>query len=405
MDITTQILLYGFGIALILGAVAQKTNFCTMGAVSDYVNMGHTGRMRAWFLAIGVAILGVLLLELLGLANMAMTTSNATSQPPYRIDQLAWPRYILGGIIFGIGMTLGSGCGNKTMLRLGGGNLKSIVVILSIGVAAYMMLFTSWDHYLFLQWMNPLAIDLGGRGIESQEIGVILGGLAGMENPRTLAYIVAGIVGLGTLAWVFKSADLRSNFDNILGGGVIGLCVVAAWYVTAGPMGAEWMEALEWGETQSLASGAQSYTFIAPAGQFLNWLTNPTMSLVSFAMAALAGVIVGSLAWSLISRTFRWEWFSSFRDFMTHVLGGLLMGVGGVLAMGCTIGQGVTGVSTMALGSFLALGSIIFGSALTMKIQYYKMVYEDEASFGKAFVTALVDMRLLPSGMRKLEAV
>ena len=116
-------------------------------------------------------------------------------------------------------------------------------------------------------------------------------------------------------------------------------------------------------------------------------------------------MVLGSLLWSLISRSFRIEWFASFKDFVMHAVGGVLMGFGGVLGLGCTIGQGVTGVSTLALGSFITFGGIVLGSALTMKVQYYKMVYEDEATFGKALVTALVDLRLLPSGMRKLEAV
>jgi hypothetical protein len=93
------------------------------------------------------------------------------------------------------------------------------------------------------------------------------------------------------------------------------------------------------------------------------------------------------------------------KDFITHVIGGLLMGIGGILGMGCTIGQGITGVSTLAIGSYITLGSIIFGSALTMKIQYYRMVYEDEASFPKALLTSLVDMKLLPGGLRRLDAV
>jgi hypothetical protein len=126
---------------------------------------------------------------------------------------------------------------------------------------------------------------------------------------------------------------------------------------------------------------------------------------LTFGVMAVFGVVLGSLFWAIISRGFRVEWFVNLRDFINHVIGGALMGIGGVLALGCTVGQGITGISTLALGSFLAFGGIVLGSAMTMKIQYYKMVYEDEASFGKAFVTALVDFKLLPSGMRKLEAV
>jgi uncharacterized membrane protein YedE/YeeE len=99
------------------------------------------------------------------------------------------------------------------------------------------------------------------------------------------------------------------------------------------------------------------------------------------------------------------EWFASGRDFFNHFIGAVLMGFGGVLAMGCTIGQAVTGVSTLAIGSFIAFFGIVLGSALTMKVQYYKMVYEDEATFFKALITGLVDLKLLPSSLRKLEAI
>ncbi|MEQ1668684.1 MAG: YeeE/YedE thiosulfate transporter family protein, partial [Sulfuriferula sp.] len=115
--------------------------------------------------------------------------------------------------------------------------------------------------------------------------------------------------------------------------------------------------------------------------------------------------IAGSLLWSLLSRNFRIEWFASFADFRNHVFGAILMGFGGVLAMGCTIGQGITGMATLALGSFLALVSIVFGSAITMRVQYYKLVYEADASFVKALLSSLVDFKLLPEFMRKLEAI
>jgi uncharacterized membrane protein YedE/YeeE len=141
-------------------------------------------------------------------------------------------------------------------------------------------------------------------------------------------------------------------------------------------------------------------------GELLYYLSRPTESaLITFGLAALFGVIIGSLLYALISRSFRFEWFATGRDFVNHMIGAVLMGIGGVLAMGCTIGQGVTGVSTLAVGSLLALGSIILGSALTMKVQYYKLVYEEEATFVKALITGMVDLHLLPQGMRRLDAV
>ena len=149
----------------------------------------------------------------------------------------------------------------------------------------------------------------------------------------------------------------------------------------------------------------QSFTFINPMGQSLGYAGGGfERAELNFGVLAVVGVILGSLLWALLSRGFRIEWFSSGRDFANHLVGGILMGFGGVLAMGCTIGQAVTGVSTLAIGSFITFFAIVLGSALTMKVQYYRMVYE-EASLAAALVTALVDFRLLPKGLRRLEAV
>ena len=151
---------------------------------------------------------------------------------------------------------------------------------------------------------------------------------------------------------------------------------------------------------------AQSYTFINPLGQTLAYAAGGfERALLNFGVAAVFGVLLGSLVWSLISRSFRIEWFRSVGDAINHIIGAVLMGFGGTLAMGCTVGQAITGVSTLAVGSMVTFGAIFLGSALTMKVQYYKLVYEDEASFGKALITGLVDLHLLPERLRRLEAI
>ncbi|MFN3544830.1 MAG: YeeE/YedE family protein [Thiobacillus sp.] len=403
-----------FVIALIMGAVANKTNFCTMGAVSDWVNMGDTGRMRAWVLAIAVGVLGVMALEAAGMVNVT------NSFPPYRQMTFPWLENVLGGVLFGVGMVLGSGCGNKTLVRIGGGNLKSIMVLLVIAVIAYFMInpFPGSDKtlysMLFYPWTNPTAISLS----TNQDLGAMLFG----ENVATGRVVMGAIVGGLLLLWAFKSAEFRGSFDNILGGLVVGLAVLAAWYVTSNVMvdadgdvltlqnyAQEWdlyapADAVKPASTAALAP--QSFTFINPMGQTLGYaMKGFDSALLTFGVMALAGVIAGSLLWSLISKSFRIEWFASGRDFFNHLIGAILMGFGGVLSMGCTIGQAVTGFSTLALGSILTFVAIVLGAAVTMKIQYYKMVYESEATFMKAFITALVDLKLLPAGMRKLEAV
>ena len=432
---TQSYLLWGtFLLALVLGAVANKTNFCTMGAVSDWVNMGDTGRMRAWLLAIAVALLGVTVLEAMSLADPDRAF------PPYRMSQLAWAENLLGGLLFGIGMTLGSGCGNKTLIRIGGGNLKSIMVFLIIGVIAYFMVnpFPGSDKtlytVLFYGWLTPLAVSLSGH----QDLGTVIAGQAA----GTARLVIGILLALLVLGLVFKSADFRRSFDNILGGLVVGLVVVGAWYVTSNLMlGYEtefegevvvstrefvdptstrgWVSLEDMGmadEAPALANwdakrpnvasqSPQSFTFINPMGQTLGYVgTGFERAELNFGVMAVLGVVLGSFLWAIVSKGFRFEWFSSVRDFVNHFIGGILMGFGGVLAMGCTIGQAVTGVSTLAIGSFITFFAIVLGSALTMKVQYYRMVYE-EASFPAALVTSLVDFRLLPSGLRKLEAV
>lgn len=404
-----------FGLAVVLGLVANKTNFCTMGAISDWVNMGDLGRMRAWMLAIAVAMLGVSVLEYFGLANLD------ASFPPYRGAQLIWAENILGGVLFGIGMTFASGCGNKTLIRIGGGNLKSIMVLVIIAVIAYFMVnpFPGSDKTLFTVlfngWIRPLAVNTGSH----QDLASFLVSDANLKQARL---VLGVLVALAISVFVFKSADFRSNKDNIIGGLVVGLTVLGAWYIssviqvkvdgtnyTLQGYVQEWDFVAGSNEIKPADSrplSPQSFTFINPMGQTLGYVAGKfDVSLLTFGVMALAGVIVGSFLWSLLSRNFRIEWFASFADFRNHVFGAVLMGFGGVLAMGCTIGQGVTGMSTLALGSFLALISIIFGSAMTMRLQYYKLVYEADASFLKALLSSLVDFKLLPSFMRKLEAV
>ena len=405
MEITSTILIWAFGLAVILGIVASKTNFCTMGAVSDWINIGDKGRMRAWVFAMGVAILGVMGLTVTGLADFSLVTNNNTANPPYLTSTFAWPRNLLGGLIFGIGMTLGSGCGNKTLIRMGGGNIKSIFVFLAMGITAYLMIFTNFSYTAFLSWMEPAFIDLSLSDIENQGIGTVISHFAGTDA-HTTTTITAAIIGGLLVLWAFLSSDFRKSFDNILGGLVVGLVVVAAWWVTTGELGQNLLEEAEMMDERPYALGAQSITFVQPSAHFLRWIeTGFSNTLLTFALMAGFGVIAGSFLYSILTRKFRIEWFASWKDFALHIIGGLLMGIGGVLAMGCTIGQGVTGVSTLAMGSFITFFAIVMGSALTMKIQYYQMVYEEEASFVKALVASLADMRLLPNGLRKLDKV
>jgi uncharacterized protein len=355
-----------FIVALVMGAVMNRTNFCTMGAVSDWVNMGDTGRLRAWILAMAVAMTGLLALEALAIVRLPPDT-----MPPYRTAQFAWLRYLAGGLLFGIGMTLASGCGSKTLVRIGGGNLKSLLVAVMVGLVVYLMFTTQLFSISVMSWVGPTIVDLSNFGIRDQTVGGVVGAIAGIDTAAT-RLVVGGLVAAVLFWLVFRSADFRASRDNIVGGTVVGLAVVAGWALTAGPLADAWIEHATMAADRPARVAAQSLTFVSPIGDTLRWLSEPTrLTLVSFGVMTVIGVIAGSFLYALASGRLRLEWFASFQDFASHAAGGLLMGYGGFVAMGCTIGQGITGVSTLALGSFLAFGSMVAGAALTMKVQYF----------------------------------
>ncbi|MDB5927138.1 MAG: rane protein [Betaproteobacteria bacterium] len=370
--IQQQLLLSVFGIALVLGAVGQKTRFCTMGAVSDWVNMGDTGRMRSWVFAMAVALTGVVVLEATGTIDVSTETF-----PPYRTANFAWLRYLVGGLMFGIGMTLASGCGNRTLVRIGGGNVKSLTVLCIAAFFAYLMLWTPVFETAFLPWIQATSVNLAQHGVSSQEVGSILAGMFGLAPSRTLNLTVSSLVAIGMFVWVFRSRDFLDSTDNIVGGAVVGLAVVAGWYVTGGPMGRAWKEFAEMATEIPSRVQTQSFTFVAPMGDTVRYLLSPTkFTLINFGVVALTGVILGAFLYAIPSKGFRYERFFTFKDFGAHALGGALMGVGGVVAMGCTIGQAVTGVSTLAVGSILAFFAMVIGAVATMKYQYWRMMQE-----------------------------
>ncbi|MGD9788502.1 MAG: YeeE/YedE family protein [Sulfuricellaceae bacterium] len=354
----------GFALAFVLGFVANKTNFCTMGAVSDVVNMGDWGRMRAWLLAIAVAMIGtnaMVAMDYLDLTKTIYTTPNFT-----------WLAYIVGGLCFGVGMTLASGCANKTLVRVGGGNLKSVVVFLFLGYSALVTLKGIFGAFRvgYLQ-AEAVTHNFGG----SQTIPYLAEGLFGFDH-KTLHLVITAAIAGGILIFCFKDKEFRSHWDNVLAGLVIGAIVTAGWYVT-GKLGfGEDPDTLEMTFFGTNSHLAESMSFVAPISYTMDlwayWTDVNTV--VTFGIATVFGTGIGSFVYALITKSFRWEGFTSPQDMFRHIIGATLMGFGGVTAMGCTIGQGITGVSTLSLGSFIAFLSIVAGAAVTMKIQYYMMM-------------------------------
>jgi uncharacterized membrane protein YedE/YeeE len=360
-DLAAWVVWGGFGLALILGFVAAKTNFCTMGAISDVVNMEHWGRMRMWMLAIAIAMLGSNLLYYFDLIDLAKSV--------YQRPSLPWLSLLLGGTLFGVGMTIAGGCANKNLLRVGGGSLRSLVVLVFLGISAYMSM-----KGLFAQWrttyLDPVAINLAGFGLQTQGLGEALALLTGLPAKSALL-AAAGAISLAMLAFIFMDPRFRSNAEQVIGGTLIGLLVTAGWYLTGHLGFGENPDTLEMVYLGTNSRTLESMSFVAPTAYSLEMLmlwTDKSLRL-TFGIATFAGVVLGSLIHSLTSRQFRLEGFASAEDLRNQLAGGVLMGFGGVTAVGCTVGQGLSGISTMAIGSFIAVAGIIAGSVATMKWQ------------------------------------
>jgi uncharacterized membrane protein YedE/YeeE len=364
-----SVLAFALGIAF--GAVANKTNFCTMGAVSDWVNMGDKSRLRAWLLAIGLATVLSQAMQGMGLIELGSSI--------YLTTNFGWLGYLLGGFLFGVGMTLASGCGHRTLVRAGGGNLKSLVVMLFLGISAYMTM----RGLLALARVNTVEKTNIALGTADQGMGTLIAAALGVEDATMISWLVTLVVGGGLILYALANREFWRNLNNPLAGVVIGLIIPAGWYVT-GVVGFDDFEPVR----------LESFTFIAPTAESLQYLMTFTGSTISFGVSAVFGVILGSFLYVIFTGNFRVEHFISREDMLRHIFGGILMGVGGVLALGCTVGQGITGMSTLALGSLMTLVSIIFGSALTMKVEYHEL---DDIGFISALRRALADMKLIPA--------
>ncbi|TMH59849.1 MAG: YeeE/YedE family protein, partial [Betaproteobacteria bacterium] len=335
-----------------------------MGAVTDLIAIGDWRRMRMWLLAIAVAITGVTWLEASGLADPGKSI--------YTTAQVAWASHLVGGFFFGFGMTLASGCGSKLLIRAGGGSLKSMVTLVVLAIAAYMTL-----KGLFAVWrvntLDTLRLDTNAFGAAHSDLPSVVAALSGTASVKlALSLAIAAAVAVFALA----SRDFRESREMIAGGliigaiiaggWIIGAIIAGGWYVT-GHLGhlAEDPRTLEEAFIATNSGRPESYSFVAPVAYTLELLLlwSDQSRIVTFGIAGVLGMAVGSAAMALATRSFRWEGFASTEDLVNHIVGGVLMGFGGVTALGCTIGQGLTGISTLAIGSFMALAAIIAGCA------------------------------------------
>ena len=357
-----------FALAFVFGAVANRVNFCTMGAVVDIAVYGDWRRMRMWALAIAIAVAGTGLLVATGLVD--------TAKSIYTLPQVRWLSCLIGGFCFGFGMTLASGCGSKTMIRAGAGNLKSVVVLLVMAIAAYMTLkglFAVWRVNLVDPWTFDIA-RLGAATSDLPSLAAAFG--APLAAKRAVPFVLAAALAI----FVLKDREFRASQEMLVGGIVIGLVIVAGWYVS-GHVGyvSEDTATLEEKFFATNSGRMESFSFVSPAAYTLELLMfwSDTSRIVTFGIAGVLGMLAGSAAYALASGTFRWEGFGSVEDVGNHLAGAILMGFGGVTALGCTIGQGLSGLSTLGLTSFVALAAIVTGAVAALRFQMWRIEHAD----------------------------
>ncbi len=362
--LTGTVLWATFALSALFGGILQRTHFCTMGAVADIVNIGDWQRMRMWTLAMGVAMIGFNAMVALGWLDAGKSI--------YGGPRVMWLSALVGGAMFGFGMVLASGCGSKTLVRIGGGNLKSLVVFVVLGVSAFATL-KGITAVARVATVDTVALTLS----TGQDLPSLLAGATGTSKPL-LALLLGGAIGGGLIAWSLARAEGRAP-NNLQAGVGVGAIVAAVWWVS-GRLGhvAEDPSTLQEAFVATNSQRMESLSFVAPVAYTLDWLMlfSDKSKALSVGIAAVVGVVVGSAAWALASRSFRWEGFRNAGDTGNHLIGAVLMGVGGITALGCTVGQGLSGVSTLSITSFIALAAIIGGAVLALRLQAWRIERE-----------------------------
>ena len=359
--LVAQVLGTTFALAVVFGAIAQRTQFCTMGAVADIVTMGDWTRMRMWLMAMGVAMIGFNTMVALGWVQAGHSL--------YAGPRLLWLSNLGGGLLFGFGMVLASGCASKTLVRIGTGSLKSLVVFFVVALAAYATL-RGVTAVARVATVDTVFVALPA----GQDLPSLLAPLTGASR-ATLALVLGVGLGLLLVGFALSSPQGRAA-DSLLAGLGLGALVVAVWWVS-GRMGhvAEHPVTLEEVYVATQTQRMESLSFVAPMAYTVDWLIlfSDRSKVLTVGIVSTLGVVLGSAAVALRSRSFRWQGFAGSEDTANHLLGAAMMGVGGVTAMGCTIGQGLSGVSTLALGSFVALAGILGGAVLALRYQAWRL--------------------------------
>jgi len=323
MDTPAQVALAAFGVGLVFGAIARWSGFCLRGAVEDALTRPDAPRARGFVLAIVVALVAVQALVLAGQLDLSKAVVLPTA--------LFWGGALLGGLLFGVGMVLTGGCGTRMLVLAAGGNLRSVVVFFVFGFVAYATI----------------------RGILAPMRASMMAATSVNLAKQTLPLLVGAAVLVAALAFIVWR---RAPAKHLVGGALIGLLVPLGYLVT-GVLGGDEFE----------PATVESINVTRGGGDSLIYLLTWTGSRINFGIAFVGGVLVGALAVALAQRDFKLVGFEQPVDMLRYALGGALMGVGGVLALGCTVGNGLTGIASLAPTSFIALPAMVLAAAATLK--------------------------------------
>ncbi|MBR1217652.1 YeeE/YedE family protein [Bradyrhizobium sp. U87765 SZCCT0131] len=340
MSPTLTVIAPGFLIGLLFGSVGLLSGFCLNSSIKDWLQADDGRRIRSFALAAAVAVLAT---QLAAAADLVDLSRSIYLQP-----QFSAPLMFAGGLLFGYGMILANGCASRALVLLGRGNLRSLVVVLVIAVVAQMTLkgLVAPARIALLQWSQATPAFNALPAIASH-LGLGEGA----------AHIVAGLVVALPLA-VFALADARFRRAplQVAAGLAVGALVVAGWLIT-GYFGADDFNPVP----------VTSLTFVAPLSDTLQYAMLSTGLSMSFGTALVPGVIAGSFITAALTRGFRVESYSSPNHMLRSIAGAALMGCGGALAYGCSVGQGLTGLSTLSIGSFVAVAGIFVGAIVGLR--------------------------------------
>jgi uncharacterized membrane protein YedE/YeeE len=330
----------GLLIGLVYGAVGLLSGFCLMSSLRGWWAQGDSRLIRSYALALGVAIAATQLLAARGVVDLGKSI--------YLQPSFSAPLMFFGGLLFGYGMVLSNGCGSRALVLLGRGNLRSFVVVIVLGITAQMTLkgLVAPPRIALLQWsqMTPPVTTLPAL---LAKIGI---------SEISTRMIAASALSGALIIFAFAHAPFQRAWGQIAAGFAVGILVAAGWFAT-GYLGADDFN----------PAPVTSLTFVAPIADTLQYVMLSTGLTFNFGIATVAGVFAGSLVTALATRRFHWEGYTSPRHMLRSAGGAALMGAGGAMAYGCSIGQGLTGLSTLALASFVAVAGILLGSAAGLR--------------------------------------